>query len=61
VRDAHDFTMPSIMLDIIPGIHTPGNAGFAQPDAYGSPLAEVAWTCVVPGAYANTVSTTKIN
>jgi hypothetical protein len=53
--------MPSIMLDIIPGIHTPGNAGFAQPDAGGSPLAEVVWTCVVPGAYANTVSTTKIN
>jgi hypothetical protein len=53
--------MPSIMLNIIPGIHMPGNAGFAQPDAYGSSLAEVAWTCVVPGAYANTVSTNKIN
>ena len=53
--------MPSIMLDIIPGIQTQGNADFAQPDACGSQLAEVAWTCVVSGAYANTVSTTKIN
>ena len=38
VRDAHDFTMPDIMSSIILGILTPGNAGFAQPDACGSPL-----------------------
>jgi len=36
MRDAHDITMSGIMPSIIPGILTPGNAGFAPPGTCGA-------------------------